>query len=353
MKLLIDDAAATQSEERNEKCHAAIEVCGMNVELRYISLLALSLQTTAAVIITRYSKSRGSSSAEYSNASVVVSQELVKMIASLVLMFICDTADTTDATESNINAASIRRRLNQLLGQLYDQNIAVWSETLKLAIPALLYTTQNNLLYVALSNLEATTFQVGYQSKVVTTAILSVAMLPNRSLTKLQWFAIVMLMIGIVMTQSNTRTHVEVGEMNTTLGLVAVLTSSTCSSLAGVYFEKILKGTKPSLWMRNMQLATFCFVIALSTYCYTEGLNENFFGGYDLVVTVMILNQALGGLIIAMVIKHADNVVKGFATAASIILCGTISVFFFGFSPSTHFVIGCLIAIAATIVYSW
>ena len=38
------------------------------------------------------------------------------------------------------------------------------------------------------------------------------------------------------------------------IGLGAVLAACFSSGFAGVYFEKILKGTKQSLWLRNIQL---------------------------------------------------------------------------------------------------
>ena len=38
------------------------------------------------------------------------------------------------------------------------------------------------------------------------------------------------------------------------VGVLAVLTACCSSGFAGVYFEKILKGTKASIWMRNVQL---------------------------------------------------------------------------------------------------
>lgn len=41
----------------------------------------------------------------------------------------------------------------------------------------------------------------------------------------------------------------------------------------------------------------------------------------------MLLLQALGGLVIAAVIKYADNILKGFATSLSIILSTLISYF--------------------------
>lgn len=42
---------------------------------------------------------------------------------------------------------------------------------------------------------------------------------------------------------------------------------------------------------------------------------------------MFVFLQALGGLVIAAVIKYADNILKGFATSLSIILSTLISYF--------------------------
>lgn len=39
-----------------------------------------------------------------------------------------------------------------------------------------------------------------------------------------------------------------------------------------------------------------------------------------------ILLNSLGGLVVAMVVKYADNVIKGFATSVSIVLTALVSV---------------------------
>lgn len=38
------------------------------------------------------------------------------------------------------------------------------------------------------------------------------------------------------------------------IGLVAVLSGCVTSGFSGVYFEKILKGSSTSIWIRNIQL---------------------------------------------------------------------------------------------------
>lgn len=47
-------------------------------------------------------------------------------------------------------------------------------------VPSLLYSIQNNLLYVALRCLEAPLFQVTYQFKILTTAMFTIYYFPDK-----------------------------------------------------------------------------------------------------------------------------------------------------------------------------
>jgi UDP-sugar transporter A1/2/3 len=77
------------------------------------------------------------------------------------------------------------------------------SETIKLIVPAAIYTFQNNILYHALTYLDTVTYQVTYQLKILTTALFAVAILGKRLHAK-QWVALVLLTIGVTIVQVNT-----------------------------------------------------------------------------------------------------------------------------------------------------
>jgi len=64
----------------------------------------------------------------------------------------------------------------------------------------MVYTIQNNLLYVAVTHLDAATTQVTYQLKILTTALFAVTMLHVR-LTVMQWVSLVLLLIGVTLVQ--------------------------------------------------------------------------------------------------------------------------------------------------------
>merc|ERR1712032_613783 len=63
--------------------------------------------------------------------------------------------------------------------------------------------------------------------------------------------------------------------------------------------------------------------------------------------------QALGGLVVAAVLKYADNILKCFGNALSIVLsCLLSAVFLQEFVPDLLFMIGTILVLVATSLYS-
>lgn len=259
----------------------------------------------------------------------------------------------------------------------------------KLAIPAMLFTLQNSLHYVAISNLDATTFQVTEQLKILTTAIFSVLLL-RKPLSLKKWMSLVLLMVGVAIVQMPTGSsqptvltvkdlngraafhearsiwdlkelgngaarrlskrsatyegieedyEAAVSPENSTIGLLAVVLACTISGLASVYFEKIIKEPKSdrsaSLWVRNVQLSFYSLWPALFIgVVFWDGehiAKIGFFAGYNWIVWLNIALQAAGGILVAFVLSYANNITKNFATSISIIISLLLSVIFFDF----------------------
>ena len=77
-----------------------------------------------------------------------------------------------------------------------------------------------------------------------------------------------------------------------------------------------------------------------------------FFHGYSAHVWVVIVLQAFGGILVALVIKFADNILKGFATSTSILLTSLVSMYFLGSPLSSLFAIGAVLVILAVFMYA-
>lgn len=70
--------------------------------------------------------------------------------------------------------------------------------------------------------------------------------------------------------------------------------------------EKILKGSRTSLWIRNVQMGLPSVLIAYITVYIQDAAAvklHGFFGGYNNIVWTVIVVQAVGGLIVATVVK--------------------------------------------------
>ena len=214
--------------------------------------------------------------------------------------------------------------------------------------------------YVAVSNLQAAQYQLLGQLKILTTAIFSVVLL-RKQLGGQQWASLCVLVAGVGLVQtaggsSESSSADEDGQGNQFVGLLAILAACCSSGLAGVYFEKVLKGAKVSIWMRNIQLALIGVVCGVFGAYSKDGAAiaaGGFFQGYDAVVLTVIALQAAGGLLVAIVIKYADNILKGFATSVSVVLSCVVSFFLFDVTVTAQFALGAALVLGSVYMYSY
>ena len=274
----------------------------------------------------------------YLPSTAVVVSEVLKVLVSLGIIALRHRSDTVRVLRSEV--------------------FADWSEIAKVSVPAFVYMMQNNLLYVAASNLDAATCQITYQLKILTTALFAVSML-GQSITPQKWIALGILVCGIVLVQlpqiAANAVHVA---GNPIVGLTAVVAACFMSGFAGVWFEKILKTSKTSVWARNVQLGLIGGSLGLAGAIIKDGAAIRAYGflqGYSPLVWAVVAQVGLGGLLVAVVVKYADNVQKGFATSLSIVASGLISYFLipsFVFNPTPIWLAGSALVIFATCLYS-
>lgn len=200
--------------------------------------------------------------------------------------------------------------------------------------------------------------QVTYQLKILTTAMFAVFIL-HKQLLKTQWLSLFTLVMGVVLVQlaqSDGSGHDSNQEQHRMLGFTAALSACCISGFAGIYFEKILKASDTSVWIRNIQLSICSFPFGLLTCFVSDGdviRKQGFFFGYDKFILYLIILQAGGGLLVAVVVKYADNILKGFATSLAIIISCIASIYFFNFVLTSQFVCGALLVIVSIFLYGY
>jgi len=319
------------------------KVCGV-IEVKYLVCLLLVFQNTGAVLLMRYTRSMPGQN-EFSTQTAVIMQEAVKAVACSALLF-KDHGTVSSAWEKP-------------------------GEALKTSVPALLYLVQNNLQYVAVTYLDAATYTVTYQTKIVWSGALSVLLL-GRRLNSHKWLGIALLAAGVAavqlapgMTKTGTTTTTTTTKSSTAtssqservLGASAVATAAMVSACAGVYFEKILKGARVGLWTRNLQLAFYSVLVGyLKLATSDEGSRlrsgaASFFYGYTYLTWLCIATNAFGGLLVGCTIRYADAVTKDVALGLSIVLSSLASTVLFDFQLNALFVAGIAAVIYAAVLY--
>jgi uncharacterized membrane protein len=192
--------------------------------IKYSALFLLVAQMVGLVLLMRYSRTHHPPDVPlYLSSTAVFVMEVMKLIICILVV-----------------AYQTR---SSFLYELKFHTIHSPMEILKLCVPSLLYTIQNNLLYLALTNLDAATYQVCYQLKILTTALFS-AILLHRKFSTTKWASLVVLTVGVAIVQlSGSKDQHQEDSDNTsssdryrTIGLIAVFCAAATSGFSGVYF---------------------------------------------------------------------------------------------------------------------
>uniref|UniRef100_A0A1I7UXH1 Nucleotide-sugar transporter family protein n=1 Tax=Caenorhabditis tropicalis TaxID=1561998 RepID=A0A1I7UXH1_9PELO len=195
----------------------------------------------------------------------------------------------------------------------HELHKTIWKnrlETIKVAVPAVVYAIQNNLYYIALANIDPTTYSVTLQLRILTTAALSVCLL-NKKLSWYQWGAQVMALLGVVIVQlDKTNTHKE----------------------ANGHF-----------WIG---------VSAVIGMCWTSAFAGRMFEGWSKMVWLVTILNSVGGLCISLVMKYADNVMKTYCQSIAIGLTSLVSIFLGERLLTVYLVYGVLLVTSSVAVYS-
>uniref|UniRef100_A0A915PKP4 UDP-galactose transporter n=1 Tax=Setaria digitata TaxID=48799 RepID=A0A915PKP4_9BILA len=296
---------------------------------------------TSYTLIVRYTRSRTAKDLQYFPTTVVYLSELIKMIITLCFIF------RTNKYSAKEFARCMRE---EYFGKPKD--------LLKMTPPSMAYALQNNLDFVALSNLSAGIYHVTTQLKVVTTAIFMVIIL-RRRFSSTRWLAIFLLFAGVAAVElsMNEGSIQKRNDENYLFGLGAVLLQCITTGFAGVYFERMLKdGSETPFWIRNLQMYS-CSLVSAASGCilsdWDKIMAKGFFYGYTINVITIILLLSIGGIFTSLVMKYLDNLFKSFASALSTVLVVLASYLIFNdMELDFLFIVGSITASGAVLLYN-
>ncbi|KAH6778686.1 hypothetical protein C2S52_005749 [Perilla frutescens var. hirtella] len=228
-----------------------------------------------------------------------------------------------------------------------------WDEVSVYPIPAALYLIKNLLQYYIFAYVDAPGYQILKNFNIISTGVLYRIIL-KRKLSEIQWAAFVLLCAGCTTAQLNSSSD---KVLQTPLqGWVMAIIMALLSGFAGVYTEAIIK-KRPSrnINVQNFWLYVFGMIfnaIAIIVQDFDAVMNKGFFHGYSFITVLMILNHALSGIAVSMVMKYADNIVKVYSTSVAMLLTAVVSVFLFGFHLSLAFFLGSTVVSVSVYLHS-
>lgn len=213
-----------------------------------------------------------------------------------------------------------------------------------LAVPAALYAVNNYLKFGMQLYFKPTTAKMLSNMKILVIAFLMRFVL-RRKFSIFQWEALVLLVAGVTVNQLNYCTNSGGGDIFSAAALMYTFGSITVPSLASVYNELALKkNMETSVLLQNFFLYFYgmCFNLAgLLLFMMVGAVTPStMFVGFRQVVFLLVINNALQGILSSFFFKYADTILKKYSSTIATIFTGLMSAAFFGHELTMNFCIG-------------
>lgn len=269
----------------------------MSVELGRTALavcVLLFVQNTFSTLVISYSRLRPGPA--YIGSVIVALGEVLKIGINLLLNL------------AFFGAAATREELRRVYCTEARQ---LWVYS----VPALLYTIQNNLTFIGAAHLSVVAFQATNQLRIPATALLT-SFLLGQDIGRQRWCAVLMLTAGVILVTlrpdaPGKHTSFHSAHRLPLVGVGTLVVASSCSALASVWFERIVKTkSSPTLWLSSHLLACWALPLALLATLHDAQLirAEGPWRGFDSVTMAVVGNQAGAGIVVGLTLKCARPV---------------------------------------------
>jgi len=304
-----------------------------------IFLLYMGMFVAQGMLVTasRY----GGSDYSYNTVTVVLLTESVKLVLSSAVY-------VKDKTAASLGEGILKNK--KVLGLYF--------------VPAALYCLYNNLSFVSLSYFNPTTYFMFMQTRLLLTGLIY-QILFSKSLSSKQWGSLLLLTIGCMIHAGGTAKE---GQGSTTgitatswavigLGLAFIFTQVLCSVFAGVYNEYLIKGKGADIDIMIQNVFMYLDSIACNVLLLgvrgdlSSALTSTAISSMatNPIVIMLIINNAVLGIITSLFLQKLNSVLKAFASALELVITAVVSWPLLGI-PLTLNTVTALVAICAAVV---
>lgn len=187
-----------------------------------------------------------------------------------------------------------------------------------------------------------------------------------------KWISIVVLTLGVMIFQSSRASSMVnlrqslTSPTDATTGFILIMIACLISGFAGTFTERVLKGSKASIWANNFQLSFFSLIPASLPILYDvyaaltapagNGIasqpSSNPFEAFGVWAWSVVALNIVGGLLVAMAVKYADSILKSFAASVAVILTFAITFLFMGATFTLPSLAGAALVVVAVLAYN-